>query len=225
MKIVLFSDTHCQHNSVVLPECDIAIFCGDMSGRGELTDIEDFLEWYSSQEQCNDKIFIAGNHDLYFDKERTRYQGSLSFEASLNCMLRRYPNLVYLNNNSIDVQGLKIWGSPITPWFYGNYWAFNKHRGEDIDKVWKNIPLDTDIVVTHGPVSYIHDYVPVQQFHAGCEELRKRIEEIKPRIHACGHIHEGYGIIEKEETIYVNASIMDSNYNPVNKPIELTITI
>lgn len=30
-------------------------------------------------------------------------------------------------------------------------WAFMKHRGEAINKIWKKIPTNIDILVTHGP--------------------------------------------------------------------------
>ena len=30
-------------------------------------------------------------------------------------------------------------------------WAFLKHRGDAIDEIWKKIPKDIDILVTHGP--------------------------------------------------------------------------
>jgi hypothetical protein len=30
-------------------------------------------------------------------------------------------------------------------------WAFLKHRGDAINEIWKKIPKDVDILVTHGP--------------------------------------------------------------------------
>ena len=42
------------------------------------------------------------------------------------------------------------------------------------------IPLDTDILITHGPPHGILDEVPRKYWieNTGCEELRKKVEEI-----------------------------------------------
>ena len=55
----------------------------------------------------------------------------------------------------VEIDGIKIWGSPITPYFYG--WAYNRNRGEEIKKHWDLIPDDIDILVTHGPAFGIMD--------------------------------------------------------------------
>jgi Icc-related predicted phosphoesterase len=52
--------------------------------------------------------------------------------------------------------------------------------------------------------------------HLGCADLWKRVQDIAPRVHAFGHIHEGSGDEERDGTIYVNASICDGAYRPVN---------
>ena len=51
--------------------------------------------------------------------------------------------------------------------------------------------------------------------------LLKKVNQIKPKIHVFGHIHEGYGMIEKGKTIFANASSVNSNYQMVNAPIVL----
>jgi Icc-related predicted phosphoesterase len=45
-----------------------------------------------------------------------------------------------------------------------------------------------------------------------------RVESVKPKVHAFGHIHESYGWYYNEYTIFVNASICNESYAPVNKP-------
>ena len=66
MKLVLISDTHGQHHNLSLPKGDVLIHAGDISQRGLHTEVTDFLDWFSSQEYKY-KIFIAGNHDYYFE--------------------------------------------------------------------------------------------------------------------------------------------------------------
>jgi Icc-related predicted phosphoesterase len=57
----------------------------------------------------------------------------------------------------------------------------------------------------------------------GCEMLLKKINEFKPKLHIFSHIHEGYGIIEKDNTTFVNASVLDIGYRFNNLPINLVL--
>ena len=59
--------------------------------------------------------------------------------------------------------------------------------------LWDQIPLNTDIVVSHTP-PYTHcDESPSRRRAAGCEALRRRLWRVRPRLHVCGHVHEGRG--------------------------------
>lgn len=225
MKIVAFSDTHSKHKNITIPECDVAICAGDISSIGQKHEIASFLGWFSKQ-NCKHKVFIAGNHDRCFDPN---FQKPLEADKWLSEMLDFYKvnhegsNITYLENSSVVIDGIKIWGSPITPWFHGDRWAFNKHRGPEIAEVWENIPLDADIVVTHGPVAYKLDYTQIDKVYVGCEDLRKRLEIVKPKFHICGHIHEGYGVEEGINTTFVNASTCNLHYSPTNPLFLFTI--
>ena len=204
MKIVAISDTHGQHNSISLPEGELLIHAGDLSKRGTKTEVVDFLGWFSAQPHRY-KVFIAGNHDFLFEKESS---------SEIRKMLP--DNLIYLNDSQIVIEGIKIWGSPIQPWFYD--WAFNRQRGADIKKHWDLIHADTDILITHGPAHGILD-LTMDYRNVGCEELIKKIEEIKPKYHICGHIHEAHGVLKNEATTFINASQLNVHYRPVFKPI------
>lgn len=59
--------------------------------------------------------------------------------------------------------------------------------------------------------------------HVGCYDLGEKIKDVKPKYHIFGHIHEGYGIHETEYTTYINASVLDGDYNCVNEPIVIEI--
>ena len=52
--------------------------------------------------------------------------------------------------------------------------------------------------------------------NAGCKELLKRVETIKPKIHIFGHIHEGFGYREINGIKFYNASNVNFNYGFVN---------
>lgn len=203
MKIVAISDTHGQHHDLDLPKGDMIIHAGDVSKRGTKTEILDFLDYFSALDY-EYKIFIAGNHDFFFEKE--------SAEDIANVIP---PNVIYLNDSGIQIEGVNIWGSPIQPWFFD--WAFNRQRGIDIVKHWELIPKNTDILVTHGPPMGILDKT-TKGLSVGCEELTRTIESLHQlKMHIFGHIHEAYGCQEMGGTEFINASVLDVKYRLRNK--------
>lgn len=225
VSIVAFSDTHGHHEYVKLPTCDIAIFAGDMSRTGQKEEVERFLKWYNKQVQCSIRIYVAGNHDKSFDPKFAKAFG-LDNHDWLQELKDQYSNLTYLQDSGIEAFGLKIWGSPWTPWFHGERWGFNAHRGDDIAEYWRMVPLDTDILVTHGPTHLILDRTLKDNELAGCEELRKVITQVDPKVHICGHIHEGYGMdYWTLETTFVNASFCNAYNVPTNPPIQLNLEV
>lgn len=206
MKIVFISDTHGQHRKLKdLPKADMIIHGGDLSKLGKDHEIQDFMDWFSKLNYTY-KIFIAGNHDFYLE------------DFSQEFIQKRLPeNCYYLCNSGIEIERIKIWGSPITPTFFN--WAFNVDRGKPIQKYWKMIPPHTDILVTHGPVNGILDKT-TSTINAGCEDLLKKVKKMKPEFHLFGHIHEAYGKEEVNETTFVNGSLMNEKYELVNLPWE-----
>jgi Icc-related predicted phosphoesterase len=125
-------------------------------------------------------------------------------------------NVIYLQESSITVDGFKIYGTPITPYFFN--WAFNRHPGEDIEKHVNKIPTNVDILISHGPPYGILD-VNVNGQHCGCPSLLSKVEELKPKLLVFGHIHEGYGQIQNGKTTFVNASLLNEKYRYQNDPI------
>lgn len=218
MELVIsaFSDTHNKHKKIVLPECDLAIFSGDFSTLGYRKELRLFLSWLSKQTQCKKIVFIAGNHDLCFDKSKDTITGAdlwlpdMLTEFNVNTSgIDNDSRIIYLENSSINLYGLNIWGSPITPDFNPARWAFNKSRGRNISMVWDSIPDDTDIVITHGPPFKILDFVDFNREYAGCIDLAKRIKEVKPKLHVFGHIHENFAIEEHDGIMYCNAAVLN----------------
>jgi Icc-related predicted phosphoesterase len=209
MKILFISDTHGQHRKLKnLPQADLLIHSGDVSRRGEDHEIEDFIRWFS-QLDFQYKIFIAGNHDFYFEDE------------TVNRVQKMLPqNTYYLCDTGVTIEGISFWGSPITPTFFN--WAFNRDRGKEIAKYWNKIPESTDILITHGPPFGILDQTQ-SGLHVGCESLLKKVKSIKPQYHLFGHIHEAYGVYESAQTTFINGSILDENYVITNQPIVLNL--
>ena len=73
-------------------------------------------------------------------------------------------------------------------------------------------------MITHGPVFGILDQTYTKQ-RVGCEELYKKVVEVKPKIHACGHIHYARHIKQVEDVVYINACCLGEEYMYQNAPI------
>ncbi len=205
-RIVCISDTHSKHHKINLPDGDILIHAGDISSYGTEKEVRKFDNWLADLPHPH-KIVVAGNHDFVFEREPDIAKELIT-------------HATYLEDSGTVLEefNLKIWGSPITPWFFD--FAFNRQRGEEIDAYWQKIPEETDILITHGPPHGILDDT-VRGDHVGCEALRKRVDKIRPRVHIFGHIHEAYGAYYNQHTWFVNAAIMDISYKPINPPLVL----
>ncbi|MER3471117.1 MAG: metallophosphoesterase [Chitinophagaceae bacterium] len=204
MKFVAISDTHCRHHQIKLPKGDVLLHAGDISHRGRKDEVIDFLKWFTKQ-KFEYKIFIAGNHDFLFEGIKAKELAQLIPEG-----------VTYLFENAITINGITLWGSPYTPWFYN--WAFNLPRGKLLAKHWAKMPAETDVLLTHGPPYSILDAVHNER-HIGCVDLLKRVEVVKPKVHVFGHVHEGFGKKENNGTKFINVSQMNEEYILVNKPI------
>lgn len=231
MKIIAISDTHTKHEMLTnkLPHGDLLIHAGDLTYSGTQDEILSVFEWFDriSSNYTYGVVFIAGNHDRGFDPKfnalRLGINSKPEWLVEALHLQEMKGRVRYLENSSTNINGLQIWGSPITPWFHGNRWAFNVHRGPEIAEVWSKIPNTTDIILTHGPVAYKCDHTLYTQEYVGCEDLRKRCKEVKPLLHVCGHIHESFGCEQDEDTVYLNASVCNVFYEPNNKPWEIEI--
>lgn len=208
MRIYHISDTHCQHSLLNVPkDIDIIIHSGDESNSRSpyinYKECMDFLEWYGSL-NIKYKVFIAGNHSTAIEKRLVSKETIESF------------GITYLENESVTIDGLKIWGSPHTPQFCN--WAFMKAR-DKLHDVWQAIPDDTDVVVVHGPPKGILDLSYNRENileHCGCKALFKRTTSL-PNLKAVlsGHIHNcqdiinaGTRVLAGSNTIYSNGSVV-----------------
>jgi hypothetical protein len=180
-------------------------------------EIQEFCKWFNSLDNYDNKIFIAGNHDWGFQKRPNESKE----------IINSYKWIDYLQDEETGLQigdgpMVKIYGSPWQPEFHN--WAFNLPRnGWELEQKWNDIPINTDILITHGPAQGYLDTSgpPWNEPMLGCELLVERIKEIKPKIHLCGHIHGGYGYMFDGDTHFINASVLNERYDYVNKPLTI----
>ena len=222
LTLVAFSDTHGHHSKLILPDGDVLIFAGDFMTCGrKLSEVISFGEWFSNQPHKY-KILVAGNHDRYFE---------INLGISLGCFS---PEVRYLQDDYVLIDGFKFWGSPYQPEFCN--WAFNVPRGTPIRRHWDMIHPDTDVLITHGPPHGVLDQMSLSwrtgnpgSEHLGCEELRKVVDKISPKVHIFGHIHGGHGHDKSLDcyapkiTNFYNVSICNEDYKPEHSPTVINV--
>ena len=208
MKIWHIGDTHTYHDLLEIPkDLDMVIFSGDCSNprdpySNEL-EVRNFIDWFKCL-PIKHKIFVAGNHDSSIEKGLVTKKDFIQY------------NIIYLENEHVVVEGIKIFGSPYTPTF-GN-WSFMKERHK-LDRIWDNaIDNDSDIIVVHGPpkgildLSYDRDN---KLENCGDKSLWNRVQIVKPKLMLFGHIHDNKDIINAGtrtvrglDTVFSNGSVV-----------------
>jgi Icc-related predicted phosphoesterase len=192
LDLVLFGDTHELHREVEVPGGDILICVGDFTMFSKsMSSIEDFNDWLGEQPHRH-KIIVPGNHEFFLESNPER--------RSL------LDNAHVLIDEGIEIEGMKIYGSPMTP-LYGA--AFGKSSPKDRERHWGRIPDDTNVLITHGPPFGILDLSPGQAERMGDPELRNRMRELPDlRLHAFGHVHGAHGTVERDGVTFVNVALM-----------------
>ena len=195
-----------------MPDADVLVHAGDALGRGTLSELDKFCAWLDKQQQYNHIIYIAGNHDGCLQDPTTSTQARKMVAGA---------GAVYLQDDSVMIDGLKFYGSPWQPEFCN--WAFNLPRGHQLREKWAKIPDDTAVLVTHGPPHMIGDQVPDGR-NEGCRDLRTRVDELQQlKLHVYGHIHFSSGLHTFMGKPFVNAAICTERYEPINPPIVVDI--
>lgn len=196
MKICAVSDVHVTefgHFTLQTPEADVLTVSGDLTMRGNISELIKFRGWLAQQPQKY-KVVIAGNHDFCL-QNRDRQAAELILGGD---------GITYLRDQITEIEGFKFYGSPWQPWFHD--WAFNLQRGPEIAERWSHIPEKVDVLLVHGPPHGYGDRT-VSGERAGCEDLLKEIEKKSPRVVCYGHIHEDTGVWKFKDTVLANVSV------------------
>jgi predicted phosphodiesterase len=224
MKICLLSDSHNQHKylteNILDNKPDMIIHAGDCTNSRNIitnrVELESFLGWYSGLD-IKYKILTPGNHDICLERDK------------------RVPDGIYLLINSeCTIEDIKIWGSPYTPTFGSNEWAFTRKRSKMQD-VWNLIPDNLDILICHGMPKTILDLATDPNtgeiVQVGCNNLLKRVFEVKIKSFMIGgHLHSNpskqlfnNGTLIRNGVTFINASIVMDHSSKLNLPKYITL--
>lgn len=206
VRIVCISDTHGQHRHIPVPAGDILIHAGDLTRSGAAGELGELSAWLAELPHRH-KVLIAGNHDGCFEQR----------PALARSLLR---GATYLQDEPLELMGLRLYGSPWTPEFFD--WSFMLPRGAPLAAMWAKIPAGTDVLITHGP-PLGHGDRTVRGANAGCADLLAAVQRLRPRYHIFGHIHEAAGVSRAGPTTFINASSVDLRYRPVHAPVVIDV--
>ena len=241
IKVCAIADIH--GSLIDIPECDILCICGDILPLNIQRDDYKSIAWLSGPFQrwcleapCDHVVLIWGNHDFIGEKlyKKWMIEGWEQEELLFQNDAGPEPKIHILQDESVVINGLKIYGTPWCPSLTS--WAFYKNS-EGLKEEFKKIPYDTDILLTHCPPKFGQQGIVLQQnnwnflSNFGCEELQEAIES-KFAIKSTsthifsGHIHSGNHETEVSGgLIYQNVSIKDENYDITYLPKITTIYV
>lgn len=197
IKILHLSDTHGNHHRLKnLPEADILVHSGDFCMAGSEQEAIDFLNWFCDLHYRH-KIFICGNHDEPL------------YGANVEGL---DPNVHYLCNSGIEIEGLKFYGVPM--FFIDCYTDRQKHN-------YSIIRPDTDVLITHAPAYGILDFD--DGIHLGSRDLQEKLSTLNLKAHLFGHVHAQNGVEYRKSnngnnTTFSNGSIMNTDYTRLSCP-------
>ncbi|CAF1046178.1 unnamed protein product [Didymodactylos carnosus] len=204
LKIYCISDTHQRHRELtdrLNDGGDILIHAGDFTNYGgrfsqKVGGIDDFNEWLGTL-PFKHKVLIFGNHErvLSEDKDVTKIK-------------QRFSNATYLNDECVEIDGLKVFGS-----------SWKVDHGNNRDRLWATVPIGAHIVVTHNPPDGKQEAIDIDK------SLMRRILQVKPVLTIFGHIHVDYGVWERDGVTFVNAAMMNDHQKTLNDPIGFRLEI
>jgi Icc-related predicted phosphoesterase len=178
----------------------LLIHAGDFSfaySGKQSSQLRDFDDWLGELRHQH-KIVVPGNHDSVLEDPKMRDE---------------LTNATVLVNSGVEVEGLKIWGSPVN--LEGV--AFRMSKPEDRKRHWARIPKGIDILISHGPPFGILDVETGKHEHAGDPELLEAVNRVKPRLHVFGHVHGAYGTMASKHTKFINAALY-GEFGELDKP-------
>lgn len=231
-RLVLISDHHTRHDFHI-PDGDVLVCAGDMTFNGTVPEIAKEAKWLKAIRiggGFQHVVVTGSNHDMLAERD-----------PAMMRLLLEEAGCIYLDHQAKEIAGIKFFGSGYTPEF-GYGWALNVPRGPKLAALWRQIPDDTEVLVTHGPPmgrldacrrgdgdavygEYGLEQVRYKVEHVGCKDLRDRITQLKKLVlHCYGHIHHESGTeAGADGVLYCNVSICDSQYQATNKPIAVDL--
>ena len=194
MKAIAVSDTHNDHHKIIVPDGDFFIFAGDATINGTYDELADFFKWVRDLPHRY-KVITAGNHDAMLQDHAYKFTKFLD------------ANTVYLDNEGAEMGGYRFYASPNVPRTGAQ--SFGREKGQSARSVYRHIPADTQILVTHTPPRSILDKPGDKDIQLGCPDLIHKVNQLKHlKAHIFGHIHSSHGHLYQNGVDFYNVAYL-----------------
>jgi len=197
MRIVFIGCTNGKDDLLAVPDGDVLICTGDFSSSfGMRYDLDRFNALLGRLPHKH-KFVVFGDYELWCDDHE---------EEAISRMF----NAKVLIDETVEVDGIKIHGTPWSPWSFGRKHGFIKFAFCDDDNFiqyrWAHIPEGLDILVTHCPPGW-----------CGLEEI---VAKVRPKVHAFSH---GDGKQYYARIKQINVEQYDRREKQIGKPVVMDI--
>lgn len=186
MKIIATSDIHSNVNklkSIRYKKADLLIVAGDLTNCGFKYELIKVLDMINSFSHIKHKIIVLGNHDA----SNTHNPNGLNEYDMYEWCVNMYPDIIFLNNETVIIDNIKIYGTPWNSGYKGLWsYEYNLENRREL-----TCPKDdVDIVITHEPPSsYKFSYINTCG-DLGNPDLSNYLYENKCKLLISGHLHE-----------------------------------
>lgn len=185
MKILSFVDIHGNKAAInrllkLAPEADLLVCAGDLTDFGKnLNEILKIFEKTNKQ-----LLIIQGNHEQ---------------ESQLKQAEKKFKFLKLIHNKLYTINNYSFFG------YGGGGFELEDEQLESlIPKLKESIKKQTLTFVTHQP-PYNTKLDLVDRRHVGSKSITKFIQELKPKLNICGHLHENINKKDRiQKTFIVN---------------------
>ena len=196
IRIVHISDSHNFHAKHFIPEGDILIHSGDFTDNGTLPEAESFVKFMEGLPHKH-KLVVLGNHEFGWDEKPADEVKALLGQQ-----------LLWLHDKSVTIEGINFFGSSWNGMSKPHAFALPK---DEFELVWKQIPMATDILITHVPPYGVLDKSHVPGQHWGGKGLMDQIVQLTIPIHLFGHTHDQSGFHLQNGTLFSNGGLHSIN--------------
>lgn len=211
VRLVCISDTHGRHRDIRdLPAGDILVHAGDFTHFGKEHNVSDFNAWLGEvRDQFQHVVVVNGNHEHNAPWKRNAKE-KLSHADFLLDESKEFSVAVGAADSGEDLRevSVRIHGTQF-------FWPMDTPNPH-----YDLIPVDTDVLVCHGPV-----FGHVDGGGGGCRTMAKHVARVSPRAVVSGHIHGAHGVEQAADGVtYVNAAVCGpGTYAAANGPEVVTI--
>ena len=231
MKICAISDMHGILDFDIKP-CDILCICGDIVPLKVQYYLEGTLKWLAKEfipwcekQPCEKVFLIAGNHDIVAQEHPDDWEAMFN-DTKITYLLDK--EVEYVKETEDNYESIRIYGTPWCHQFYN--WAFMT-SDKNLEKIYSKIPYKVDILLTHDCPYGTSDVILQEDVpwydgntHIGCHPLGDAVDEKKPNIHFCGHLHSCTHVPQQRgETMVTNVSVVNEHYERVYDPLYMEI--